>query len=251
MTKKERTLIATTRAFAQERSFEFTLIYNTALLAAFPCLIKHLLVYCLLVTVLAPLVVLLVEFLYVISASFLMYIYGIGRIACNSTTFLQYDPESSGPTFRFENLSLTFGRLTLGTITLWRALGASLGGFFGSLPGWYSGEEIKSAIDFVLGRKQDYMNVNPQDYLGTKAEVSKTSIHKERNIKNGRMIVPSTYGIWSAPEQSRPWNSQLAMAYFQQPHWLSFRMLRMLACGLYQGQLNPGSCARNGSILPK
>lgn len=31
----------------------------------------------------------------------------------------------------------TFGKLTFGTMTLWRALGASLGGFLGSPPGWY------------------------------------------------------------------------------------------------------------------
>lgn len=31
----------------------------------------------------------------------------------------------------------TFGKLTLGTMTLCNALGASLGGFLGSPPGWY------------------------------------------------------------------------------------------------------------------
>ena len=32
---------------------------------------------------------------------------------------------------------LTFGKLTLGTMTLCKALGASFGGFLGSPPGWY------------------------------------------------------------------------------------------------------------------
>ncbi len=31
----------------------------------------------------------------------------------------------------------TFGKLTLGTMTLCKALGASFGGFLGSPPGWY------------------------------------------------------------------------------------------------------------------
>jgi len=35
---------------------------------------------------------------------------------------------------------LTFGRLTLGTMTLCKALGASFGGFRGSPPGWYLAE---------------------------------------------------------------------------------------------------------------
>lgn len=40
------------------------------------------------------------------------------------------------PTDRRKRLR-TFGRLTLGTMTLCSALGASFGGFFGSPPGWY------------------------------------------------------------------------------------------------------------------
>lgn len=44
---------------------------------------------------------------------------------------------SSIPVSRLELKEVTFGKLTLGTMTLCRALGASLGGFLGSPPGWY------------------------------------------------------------------------------------------------------------------
>jgi hypothetical protein len=45
------------------------------------------------------------------------------------TVFLSIEPGASN------EVSLTFGRLTLGTMTLCRALGASFGGFLGSPPG--------------------------------------------------------------------------------------------------------------------
>jgi len=39
--------------------------------------------------------------------------------------------------FSIQGACSTLGRLTLGTMTLCNALGASFGGFFGSPPGWY------------------------------------------------------------------------------------------------------------------
>lgn len=90
-----------------------------------------------LVTILAPLVVLLVEILYLVSIWFFSRSRGFdkrgGRISRSISAV-----NCSFPSLPFVLLlCLTFGKLTFGMITLCNADGASFGAFAGFPPGWY------------------------------------------------------------------------------------------------------------------